>query len=289
MQRVRQLASGEYTFTVHTVDDDGANVSAHAPFTYVIEDGAGNTIDTGTPVHTDHILTATVPAATVPGLDTYTITWTASVHDVLTTWATHVDIVGGYIFEIADLRAEDRAFDNVDKYPTETLKIVRSWVEDVIEGPRAASVAFVPRSRRLRLNGTGRNALAVPNLNLRTVESVTVDGVTWTPEEVATLTVDDGVIWLGTGSPVQSWPAGVRNIVIHYTHGMEVPPGAITRAALMLARDYLVKSDIPGRATATSIGDQLFRITVAGRDGVTGLPEVDAAIAQFGRKAYSVG
>lgn len=284
MQRTRRLTSGEYTFLVHTVDDDGANVTAHSPFGVVVRDGDGSIVATGTPTHTEHILTFTVAAESMPNLDTYTITWTATVHSVETTWTSHVELVGGYLFEIADLRAEDRAFENVDKYPTDDLRTVRTWVEDVIEGPRAAAVAFVPRSRRIAINGTGRTALMVPDLALRTVESVTVDGQPWTPEQVATLTVDDGVIWA-----TESWPEGVRNIEVHYTHGHDTPPGAITRAALMLAREYLVKSDIPGRATATSIGDQMFRLTIAGRDGVTGLPDVDAAIAQFGRKTFAVG
>jgi hypothetical protein len=78
-------------------------------------------------------------------------------------------------------------------------------------------------------------------------------------------------------------------VTVHYVHGYNYPPGAITRAGLILSREYLIKSDIPGRATATTVGDQLFRITVAGRDGVTGLPEVDAAIAQFGRKSFAIG
>lgn len=284
MDRVKKLASGSYSFVVHTVDEDGVQVSAHTPYSVVMRDGAGVQVATGTPVHTDHILTFTVPASSVTKLDTYSLTWTATVNSAPMTWATHVEVVGGYLFEIADLRAEDRAFENVDKYPTETLKVVRAWVEDVIESARAANVAFVPRARRVVLNGTGRTALMLPDLELRTVESVTVDGIAWTNEQVAALTVDDGVVWA-----TEPWPEGVRNVEIHYTHGHDFPPGAITRAALMLAREYLVKTDIPGRATATSIGDQLFRLTIAGRDGVTGLPDVDAAIAQFGRKTYAVG
>ena len=284
MERVKKLASGSYTFVVHTVADDGANVTAHAPYTVVVRDGAGVQVAAGTPVHTDHILTFTLSASAIQKLDTYSLTWTATVSSAPMTWTTHVEVVGGYLFEIADLRGEDRAFENATKYPTETLKVVRAWVEDVIEGPRAANVAFVPRSRRLVLNGTGRTALMLPDLQLRSVESVKVDGVAWSSEKVAALTVDDGVVWAA-----EAWPEGVRNVEIHYTHGYDFPPGAITRAALMLAREYLVKSDIPGRATATSIGDQLFRITVAGKDGVTGLPDVDAAIAQFGRKSYAVG
>ena len=66
-------------------------------------------------------------------------------------------------------------------------------------------------------------------------------------------------------------------------------PGPIARAAVILCREYLAATELPGRATATSIGDQMFRLTVAGRDGATGLPEVDSAVEQFGRRKYGIG
>lgn len=289
MERIRQLASGDYLFTVATVDDDGGNVTAQAPYTVVLKDSAGTTVASGTPTHHDHELNYTLAASTITKLDTYTLTWTATVSGSTTTWTSTVEIAGGYLFEIADLRNEDRALENAAKYPTALIREIRAWAEDVIEGPRAANVAFVPRGNRVTLDGTGRNAIMVPNLQLRQIYSVTVGATAWTSEQINTLTIDDGVIWLGASSPIATWTEGHQNIKIHYRHGYNYPPGAITRAAMLLAREYLLKTDIPGRATATSIGDQMFRLTVAGRDGVTGLPEVDAAIQQFGRKAYAIG
>jgi hypothetical protein len=200
-----------------------------------------------------------------------------------------VEIAGGYLFEIADLRASDRAFTDADKYPSAMVREIRAWVEDVIEGPRAANIAFVPRGNRVTVDGTGRNAIMLPDLEIRSVYAVTVGSTAWTSEQIATITIDDGVLWLNATSPIPQWTEGRQNVTIHYTHGESIPPGSITRAALMLAREYLLKTDIPGRATAQTIGDQMFRLTIAGRDGVTGLPEVDAAIQQFGRKSYAIG
>lgn len=289
MDRVRQLATGSYLFEVATVNDDGGNVTAHAPYTVVMYDGAGAQVATGTPTHTDHVLQYSVPAATLTKLDTYRLVWTATVSSATYTWTSEVELVGGYLFEISDLRAQDRTFVDTTKYPTKLLREVRNWVEDVIEGPRAANVAFVKRGGRVTLDGSNRDALMVPDLELRQVYSVSVDGSAWTSGEVATITADDGILWLNPSSPVSKWSSGHKNVTVHYVHGYDAPPGAITRAALMLAREYLVKSDVPGRATATSIGDQLFRLTIAGRDGVTGLPDVDAAIAQFGRVGFAIG
>jgi hypothetical protein len=289
MDRVRQLATGSYLFEVATVNDDGGNVNAQAPYTVVMYDSAGAQVATGTPSHHDHVLQYSVPAATLTKLDTYRLVWTATVSGATYTWTSDVELVGGYLFEISDLRAQDRTFVDTTKYPTTLLKEVRNWVEDVIEGPRAANVAFVRRGNRVTVDGSNRDALMVPDLELRQVYSVTVGGSAWTSGEVATITADDGILWLNPGSPVTKWPSGRKNVTVHYVHGYDTPPGAITRAALMLAREYLVKSDLPNRATATQIGDQLFRVTIAGRDGVTGIPDVDAAIAQFGRVGFAIG
>jgi len=283
IERLRQKPAGTYPVKSAYTDDDGTAQTLTGATSVTVRDGAGALVYTGTPTLANGALTADIPAALLPRLDVYTIAWEGTLGAVTAAWESQVELVGGYIFEVADLREQDRAF-TAEKYPNETLREVRGWVEDVIEGPRAANVAFVPRSARVTIDGTGRTALLLPNLNLREVYAVTVSGAAWTAGQVAALVIDDGAVWASS-----VWPEGRRNVTIHYAHGLDHPPGAITRAGLMLAREYLVKSDVPGRATATSIGDQLFRLTVAGRDGVTGLPDVDAAIDQFGRKTYTVG
>jgi hypothetical protein len=304
MIRVKRQATGSYTFTENAVDDDGNLATVAGPFTATVYDGAGVQIATPTATCASSVFSATVPVATLTKLDQYSIVWQGNVSGVATQWTTTVDLVGGYLFEIADLRAFDRAFSDAVKYPTAQLRKIRTWVEDVIEGPRAARVAFVPRGRRLLIDGNspdltrGYNplmygaeyrGLVVPNFELRTVNSVTVNGIDVASDQLANITVDDNIIWRSAGVQWPAWPFGKNNIKLHYEHGYDRAPGAITRAALLLAREYLVKSDLPGRATATSIGDQMFRLTIAGRDGVTGIPDVDAAIDQFGRKGVGIG
>lgn len=289
MDRVKQLAVGSYTFTAHTVNDEGTNVNASAPFALTVYDGAGVQLATATPTHTDHLLTATVPSASLPELDTYRLVWTATVGGDAYQWETHVELVGEYLYTIAQFRAFDSAFTNATKYPDSYVRQVRDSIQDQIEGVRAAAVAFVPRSRRVTVDGTGRAALFLPDVAVREVLAVTIDGTAWSSQEIADgITIDDGVLWLTGDGPGSLWPRGRRNVALHYVHGHSSPPGPIARAALLLAKEYSVPADVPSRATATSVGDQLFRITVAGRDGITGIPDVDAAIDQFGRKRYRV-
>lgn len=290
MNRIKRRSVGTYTFTATAEDENGSPLTITGPVTVTIRDGAGNVVVTDTPTISAGKLVYDANTALMPNLDTYHLTWTGVAGGETQAWVTDVELVGGYLFEIADLRAQDRAFTDSNKYPIEMLRQARNVVENVIEGEKAANVAFVPRGRRVRVNGgaqavNGLYGLDLPDYEVRKVYSATVDGVALTSGQCAAIVCDDNTIW----SEDTAWPNGKRNVVVHYEHGMETVPPAITRAALLLARDYLVKSDVPARATGTSIGDQWFRITVAGRDGVTGLPEVDAAIEAEGRKGYKVG
>lgn len=304
MYRVKQQTTGSYTFTETPVDDDGVAVTPTGPFTAKVYDGAGVLITSPTATFTGGKFTASVAYTLLPKLDTYTIVWSGTLSGVITEWTSVVELCGGYLFEIAELRAQDRAFADTVKFPTADLRKVRNWVEDVIEGSRAAQVAFVPRGTRVSLDGTSPDftrgyspllygndyrQLIAPNFNIRTLYSASINGTALTQTEIGDIAVADNVLWRSAGVHWPAWSFGKNNVSLHYSHGYDRPPGAITRAALILAREYLIKSDLPGRATATSIGDQIFRLTIAGRDGVTGIPDVDAAIEQFGRKGYAVG
>lgn len=290
MNRIKKRSVGTYTFTATAEDENGSPLTITAPVTVTIRDGAGTVVVTDVPVISAGKLVYDANAALMPKLDTYQLTWTGVAGGESQSWVTEVELVGGYLFEIADLRAQDRAFTDSNKYPIEYLRQARNTVETVIESEKAANVAFVRRGRRVKVNGGSRSVnglygLDLPDFEVAKVYSVKVDGVALTDAQVAAIICDDNTIW----SADTRWPSGKRNVEIHYEHGMERVPPAITRAGLLLAREYLVKSDVPGRATATSIGDQWFRITVAGRDGVTGLPDVDAAIEAEGRRGYKVG
>ena len=70
---------------------------------------------------------------------------------------------------------------------------------------------------------------------------------------------------------------------------MDAPAGPVAQAAMLLAREYLVRSVLSSRATVESTDVGFFRVSVAGRDRPTGIPEVDAVIERFGRSRPLVG
>lgn len=304
MIRVKQQNTGSYVFTGTAIDDDGETITPVAPFTCKLYDGAGTLISTTTPTCVAGTFSQTFDHALLPLLDTYQVVWTGTVSGTVKEWTTTIELVGGFLFEIADLRARDRAFKDLTTYPSTYLRQIRTAVEEVIEGKRAAKVAFVPRGRRTVVDGTSPDltrgyspilygqdyrGLRLNDFEVREVYSVKVNDLSLTQTELDAIDIDDDTLWRSSGVVWPAWAFGHRNISVHYTHGHDRPPGAITRAALILATEYLIASPLPGRATATSIGDQIFRLTIAGRDGITGLPDVDAAINDHGRKEFGIG
>jgi NAD(P)-dependent dehydrogenase (short-subunit alcohol dehydrogenase family) len=190
-----------------------------------------------------------------------------------------------YHFRQADIchrDAMDAAFADTTTYLDSQLTEVRATVEEAIEC--SAHVAFVPRTATATVSGDGGRRIFLSNFEVSAVTAATVDGVALTAPELAAITINDAILYREAG-----WASGYANISVTYTHGRTAVPGLIKRAALVLAKSYLVASQIPANATAQSIGDTMFRLTIAGRDGDFGIPEVDAAIKQFGRSGHWVG
>lgn len=184
---------------------------------------------------------------------------------------------GAHLCTIAQVRAADRALADTAKYPDAKITEAIETAEQTIE--QAAHVAFIPHERTYTTLGSGTARLLLPDNAIRAVTSVMVGGVALTEAELAALVVrewgaiDRSVIWTADAA-----------IVVTYQHGLDTPPGPIMKSCIILAVEELIPSAIPARATATTVGDQMYRITVAGRDGETGIPYVDTAIARFGRK-----
>lgn len=187
-----------------------------------------------------------------------------------------------HYFTLAELRAMDAAFASTTDYLDSDLTEIQSTVEEAIEC--AAHVAFVPRTATATVSGDGGTRIFLPNFEVSAVTAATVDGTALTSTELAAITINDAILYREA-----CWASGYHNISVTYTHGKTAVPGLIKRAALILAKSYLTASQIPANATAQSIGDTMFRLTIAGRDGDFGIPEVDAAIKMFGRSGHWVG
>lgn len=173
-----------------------------------------------------------------------------------------------------------------ERFPDERLVDAHDWIVAIIE--RECDTSFIPTEVTERLNGTGRDALFLSSPYVQSVESVTVDSVAMTVDEVASLYLQAGVLYYGTGS---WWPATTRgNVVVSYTAGYsETPPADLKQAALRGARNWVLTTDAWSGADvrSTSITNDFgnINLAVANANGMpTGIPDVDATITAWAQR-----
>lgn len=208
-------------------------------------------------------------------LDRLTIEWTAT--NVGTT-ITYVEIVGGFFFTVPEARLV-KPLDETSTYTASSIVEMRTTVEDAIEEytgplvPRYALETFSGRSSRYY--GTYANAGPVlTKPYVRTIRSVMMDDTALTSSELALLDLNGASV---TGYP---WTTGYHNVTIGYEYGRDYPPERIKRAALLLAKSWLVAGPVDDRTqTFTSTEGGTYALATPGRGGsIFGLPEVDAAV-----------
>lgn len=159
------------------------------------------------------------------------------------------------------------------RWPDAELEENRQLVEESLE--RAARVAFEPRSATQTLSGHGHAYLRAMWPRLRRVLTAEVDGVALDPGATR---VDGCYLVLAAG-----WPEGVANVRVTYEHGYDEPPRRLRRAALILAKNWLIRGPIDDRATQVlGVEGGVINLATPGVFGsVFGLPEVDAVIADL--------
>jgi hypothetical protein len=288
VDRLRLKTAGTYPLSVATIDEDGNALTVTDP-AIAITDGAGTAVTAaGSPTATAGAMTYALAVGTLP-LDTYTATWTGTVATVAQSWRTAFELCGGYLFELADLRAFDPAFADTAKYPATLVRSARTAAEQRFE--RAAQIACVPRAKRLTAVGNGTFRLKTGLSALRRVVSLSVDGTALTSDELADLVPREwGAI---DCSHHASWE---RNhwrrhaaIDVWCEHGLDYPDEPVSQAVMLLCRDFLIRSPLSSRATVEQSDVGFFRLSIAGKDRPTGIPEVDEVIAELNGRRPKVG
>lgn len=239
-------------------------------------DSEGATVTTGTAGGTGVAeRTFTLLAAYTALLDSLTVRWTSPTLGTLTST---VEVVGGFLFSVVEARTM-RPLDNTTAYTDADIQAMRTTVEDALE--KACGYAFVPRYDSATLNGGDSLLRLRPYLRNIRWASTTTAGVTTplTADALSVLQVSEaGFV---SGYP---WTVGYGNVRVGYEHGMDRPPERIRQAALLLAKVWLVSGPVDDRATSFSSAETgaTYSMMVPGRGGsITGVPECDAAIAQY--------
>jgi hypothetical protein len=285
MDRILAGTGSKVRITNYDTNGDPADAGG-GNGTAVVTDSAGAAAP-GSPYTAVRVSTGTYEvtlSATLTVLDVYDVDWTLP---DTTHRSTQFELVRTFLFAVADLQALDSVLANETDFPIPTLVNARENAEQRFE--EVADVSFTTRGARLRLDGNGRynrngdGFIGTGLQELQRVISCSVDGTALTGPQLAELVVyrHGTIIW-----PATRWVLGAGNISMLVEHGYSTVPEPVRRAGLLYARTVLIRSAMEQSDRATAVFTELggYRLTLAGRDGPTGLPDVDAILAQFGRR-----
>lgn len=258
------LATDITAATLDLTASDGATALPGSPFT--VTDGFA----TGQ-------LTFEVPATSFVDLDVIDVAWTVTRPGGDQTIRDQLEIVGGFLYTARQLRARYPELASPDDFTADRIRENREQIDDVFAN---CDVSFVARARRASYQGIWSTLLPLDDLAILTVREILIDGTALTVDELADVTVlhDTGHLIRSAG-----WCNGTRKTVeVLYEHGLTSVPDDVHRAAMTLARATLTDPAAPSRATSLSTETGSFRLSTAGRDGLTGFPDVDATLARWG-------
>ena len=158
------------------------------------------------------------------------------------------------------------AFSDADDFPDDRLRNARLWAEQRIEHVMAAGVAFVPRAHKETLYADGEAQLWMEYPRLRVIRTLTVAGVEVDPDtvEVRVMSIRRDAGFTG-------------KVEVVYEHGYDYPSQPVKEVALLAAKEYLIRN-LGSRATTESTDVGFYRLSIAGNNGRTGIPEVDGVI-----------
>lgn len=279
MTYVRVLQTAQVVLS-HTFYVDEAPTDAVGSVTCSVKRLDGTVVTSGTasgPV--SHVYTFTVPAQTQ--LDMLTLDWTGTVAGASVTARDYIEIVGGYIFGLAEARAMPPVLD-VTRYPTDKLAQKRIGVEQECE--EICGQAFVPRFARIKFTldsqtrgTTLTSKMLLPSIQVRALRAITIDGVTQTLTgvTVSSAGVLRGLAWTGTDLGT--------TIIVEYEHGLDYPPEDLKDACMLRLRSRLSQGDsgVPQRALSFSVADGgVYRLSTPS-GAKTGIPDVDGVYERY--------
>lgn len=187
-----------------------------------------------------------------------TIEWRAPGSDDAA-FTSFAEVVSRHYFSMRQLSAYEGGRDDFGDLPESAAWAARQAATDIFE--EASHRSFVRRIGRA--TDYGRDAVIAVDHD---VSEILTDGY-----------AQEGDSYLRRTGACGPFPKSVE-----YIYGTESMPEAVSRAVLELAAYILRPSNRPIGATGESTDAGYIHFTTAGRDGATAIPEVNAAIQQFG-------
>ena len=278
---VDQILKGTAAEVRVTLYVAGAPTDADAlPKVTVVRDSDGSTLvsnQTATDVAGTGVYSYTLTPANIADLDLLRITWTATLAGVAgQTFTTLVEVVGGYITTLSAIEA---AVAQTETPSAADVVDARQWAERWLEDE--CQVAFRPRYRRERLDGSGRLTLKLHRARPLRLRSLTIDGTALAPADLALVTLKPGGVLYRDNGFSNLRPG---NVDVVYEYGWESAPEPVIRAATRLAAFYLTPNPFSydERASSISTDEASYTLVTPGlRGAVHSLPEVNAVVDQY--------
>ena len=251
------------TVTIGVVDGDGTEIVAAGT---AVTDNADGTYQYAVPVQT-------APKELV-------VTWTSGTQNQVD----YLEIIGGWLFTEAELRAfYSSDLTSATTYPDAQLAEARDRIASEFED--ICGVSFVRRWRRETHPGDGSAILNVDRPYISSVTVATVGSV----DVSGSVTVAPVLPYLYRTS--STWSAATQaspfNVTVSYVHGHQSVPSDVKRAAMILARQQLVK-DVTGQGvpeTASSWNDSTGQyVSFSPNDQTSrwyGIPAVDTVLRRY--------
>lgn len=287
-RRVRKGATD--TLTAYFYDGGETPVDKGAVTVSVASD-LGTVLQSGGATNTTGTYTFALSATATAALDRLTVTWTSGTE----AQQTFVEVVGGFYFELAELRAMNDM--SAVTYPTERLRAARQWIEFIID--KEVNASFVRRYSRDNFNFARDPFVATGNIGIdiqpyraftlreqyaKAILSLSVAGVALTAPQLAAITVDpvNRIVRLDGGP----WSYGYGVVDVRYEAAFtDTCPSDLHDVSLQAARWHLISTDgasgIPNRATSITNDLGNIQLSTAGNRRPTGIPDVDAVIMAY--------
>jgi hypothetical protein len=287
-QRISKGVSSSLRWTA--VDEWGDEVAAGGAVTVTVTRAAGTPVVTAQvatlEAGTTGVYAKALTAVQVGDLDVLTAVWFDNAVEVA---RTTVEVVGRFYFTVAELRASHPTFQGQAQIWTpQVLAFYRTLAEH--EAEEICGRAFVPRYRRVTLDGSADVVLQLPDADIRDVASVSVAGTVWSDDQLADVTAyPSGRVELEG----DVWPWGRENVVFAYRYGLDVPPPEVKHGSMLRAQELAFLggpngSAIPRRATSMSTDGTTIQLAQASRLK-TGNPDVDAVYDRWSLRTSAGG
>lgn len=180
-----------------------------------------------------------------------------------------VEVVGWHYFGLDEMRDADYDGCCTDATDSE-LASARQTATEVFE--RACRRSFTARRARAIVSANMNGFAELPWSDVDSAEARTMDGTA-----VECDLVGDCQAYVGA-----------RKCLVTASYGMHETPDEVRRACIEYAL-YLMRPDSrPSNAVGQSTDFGFVRFSLAGRDGATGLVEVDAVIKAWSRSGVTV-